>query len=179
MKPKSLFRLAIQICGLYVMFGAFMSLPSVISNMLILAGHPEYSAMYGGWLLMATQILTFALPVIIGTVLIFAAKKIASFFIHEEDEEPLNVKKEDILEIIIVVIGIVTVIGVIPDAVTSFKYYTGGIFQDYIPYALIPTGLKILVGLIFIWKARALSRYTMRLPAIEAKPEDGDMPSYH
>src|SRR3989344_1118753 len=165
MTPKSLFRLAIQLCGLYLIYWTIVGVPRIIAYAIIL---PRQIG-YGSAELVIGEIIGLILHLVVGLVLLFASGKITSHFMSDDSTEPVSVAKESIIEIVIVVAGIIMIVANIPaiyPAITSSG--------TFLPFRSTLTEILITIaaGTVLIWKARTLSRFIMRIKAIESNDSE-------
>ena len=158
MTPKSLFRLAIQLCGLYLMYWSILKLVS-IGVYLLVEGTTQLPV--NSWVIF-TEIAIIVAPLVIGVVLIFTAKKIASWFVRDADNEPMKVEKEDIIEVVTVIVGIILIVTTIPNTGVAVQQLRAGFGSP----VLIVLFIRIIVGAILIWKARVISQYIMKINAV-------------
>lgn len=156
MTPKSLFRLAIQICGLYIIYLVIAGLPQTILGLFYIGR----DSVYRGSLLMPFEIAIFLVPLIVGLILIFHAKRITGHFIREDDGLLVSVRKEDIIEVVTVIVGILRIVTSLPDSRLAIITFSSD------NPTLIIIGIRIVVGAVLIWKARAISRYIMKINAV-------------
>ena len=90
MTTKSLFRLGVQLCGFYILYKLVIDIPGTIA----LASLYSKQLSFGDSA--AQAYFYMALPalfnLVLGLILIFAAKKITVFFIREDSQENLKIR---------------------------------------------------------------------------------------
>ena len=162
MKTKSFFQLVIQLCGLYYIYLAIKDLVLYFTFLSMQSGQP----MYGDESIMTSQLIVLAIHLLIGLVLLFVAKKITALLLRSEDDADITgVSKADIVEIVLIVAGIITIFSSIPSAYTKYA-----VFEDN-PSALAHGIIALVASAIVIWNARPISKFIMKINVID-KDED-------
>lgn len=163
MTSKSLFQLTIQLCGFYFIFQSILQLIKTLT--LIFA--PDYHQLFelSTKEYVFSQIVVLAIYMLSGFALLFLARSIANYFSHKEDKELIHLKKQDIIEVFLIGLGIVMIVSVIPNiypVVVSMG-------SDMDSNILTNTGIIIALNGLIIWKARSISEYIMKINAVSKK----------
>jgi hypothetical protein len=160
MTYKSLFKLAIQLSGLYFIFISIVGIPKVLVYVLLLQNSPSY----GTSSVTIAQFLSIVLTAVFGLIMMYAAKKITDFFIHTDEPALLNISRESILEMVMIVLGIAMIVTRIPDISSILvSLFSSETFETKI---LLSTVISIVACIILIYKARAISQFLMKINTI-------------
>ncbi len=160
MTYKALFKLAIQLSGLYFIFISIIGIPKALAYILLLQNSPSYGA--SG--MTAAQFISIAITAIFGLIMIYAAKKITDFFIRTDDPAVLNIAKESILEMVMIILGIFIIVMSIPNISSLFvSLFSSGPFETEV---LLSTIISIVACVILINKARVISQFLIKINPI-------------
>jgi len=158
MTTKSLFRIAIQLSGLYFVFISIVGIPKEIALYVLMS--KQIAAM--GSLFLIGPMIGLALGLVLGLVLIFGANKITKLFLRADEGDPVTPAKADVIEVAMILVGVVTVVLNLSGLSNVIANIQGG----YNPPILVDVIAPIVFGLVIIWKARAITRYILRINAI-------------
>jgi hypothetical protein len=162
MTSKSIFQLAIQLCGLYFIFQAILQLIKTVTLIFAPAVHQTYTMPQE---YIFSQISVFAIYSISGFALVLSARFIANFFSHKDDIEPLQLKKQDVIEVFLIGVGVAKIVSSIPNVYP----FIASLGSDIDTNLLANTAIIIGFNGLLIWKARSIAVYIMKLNAVSKK----------
>ena len=160
MTYKSLFKLAIQLTGLYFIFISITGIPKIIAYTLLLQSAPTY----GQSGLTISQFLSVVITAVLGLIMVYAAKKITDLFVKTDEPALLNVAKESILEVAMILLGIYIIAMNIPNISSLLvSLLLSEAFQIKLFLSSI---ISIVACFVIIYNARAISQFLVKIKTI-------------
>jgi len=158
MSYKTLFKLIIQIFGLNLIFRGIIGIPQLYATNAIFSNQMEGLGFYGWTPLIGAVIIVF-----VGVLLVYFANKLTSVFAKDMSGEVVQVSKEGVIEIALVLMGLIVITGLISD---TFNHLASIFYGNIaVPVASFLTPL-VLAG-ILIWKAGLISRFIVKINTIK------------
>jgi len=169
MKKADLYEIVIKILGLYLVVIIINQLRDIMVylNVLIQSkNNPEMFNYFNHTSVFLVYLIGFLILISFSGVLVFKTKRITKMICRPTDyKEQLMLvsEKQTIYEICLVLIGLVTIVMILPDFIFKLKnqitlsYYNFPT-NDYDTTFLVTSGLKIAIGLIAIINSRKISK---------------------
>lgn len=153
MSYQSLLKLGLQLIGLSLVLEAIIDIPRAIGLTLLFRNQPAMNFP------ILPQLISIVLMAFLGYLVIHHASKISGLFITSDEQISLNVKKEEIVEIVIITVGILVIFGRVPNIYPSLASMAKGESLSL----FINTVVTSVIALALILKARVISTFLLRI----------------
>ncbi len=170
MKKSDIYEIAIKILGLYLVIKVLGLLKEVLTMFIFLLQTKNNShnslVEFDQTPIFLVTLFNFFLVAVFAAILIFNTKKIAKLICKKADYEEnskLFTEKKTIYEMVLTIVGLLTIIIAVPELAITLKTYIH-LFQynssknNDLSFMII-AGLKIIIGITVVFYSKSISNY--------------------